>query len=259
MTANVFYWTLMIHIFICMSHFDGGKLDYSMIFMHGLWWAGKMLNTTWLASMLNEVGKRKNKCDVAFTAASYECVHVNTSHEGTAGADGAHAVWDFSRLTLCSAWPVGVRATEWWTGTQDTWNYKDSGWFQPWFYLCFGYPQDIHTKKNKRERQTKKACPHPGPSCFRTQMSEQLLMAGEYIQTCLGWRKGWNGSIEWRFHMMGGGRCKTERNVWLDWCRAGDWLSFPVDMSSPCKTDLFTSACQEETAVLGAKAGNHDL
>lgn len=39
--------------------FRWSKLDYSMIFMHSLWWAGKMLNITWSASMLNEIGKRK--------------------------------------------------------------------------------------------------------------------------------------------------------------------------------------------------------
>lgn len=44
------------HLFVT---FRWSKLDYSMIFMHSLWWAGKMLNITWLASMLNEIGKRK--------------------------------------------------------------------------------------------------------------------------------------------------------------------------------------------------------
>lgn len=60
---------------------------------------------------------------------------------------------------------------------------------------------------------------------------------------------------------MGGGVAMQNwvEKLWLDRCRAGDWLSFPVDMSSPCKSGLFTSACQEEAAAFRAKPGNQDL
>lgn len=168
--------------------------------------------------------KEENKCDVAFTAASYECVHVNKSwRDGRSRWSSCclrfHTIDALLGLSVCVQQSDGqVHETHETTRTQ-------IGWFQPWFYLCFGCPQDIHTKKNKKRETNQRACPHPGPSCFRTQMSEQLLMAGDTYRYVWG-GDGENGSIKWKFHMMGGGQCKTERNVWLDKCRAGDWL-FP--------------------------------
>lgn len=149
--------------------------------------------------------KEENKCDVAFTAASYECVQVNKSwRDGRSRWSSCclrfHTIDALLGLSVCVQQSDGqVHETHETTRTQ-------IGWFQPWFYLCFGCPQDIHTKKNKRERQTKEHAPNPGPSCFRT----QLLMAGDTYRYVWG-GDGGNESIVWRFHMMGGGQCKTEK------------------------------------------------
>lgn len=95
------------------------------------------------------------------------------------------------------------------------------GWFQPWFYLCFGCPQDIHTKKNKREtNQT--ACPQPR-SLVRQDTDVRTTSYGwGYIQTCLGWRQRWNGSIEWSFRMMGGDDAEKKKKKKL---KTSDWTN----------------------------------
>lgn len=63
------------------------------------------------------------------------------------------------------------------------------GWFQPWFYLCFGCPQDIHTKKNKRERERdkpKSMLPPPGSLVLQDTDVRTTFYGWGYIQTCLG-------------------------------------------------------------------------
>ncbi len=131
--------------------------------------------------------KEENKCDVAFTTASYECVHVNKSwRQGRSRWSSCGR--DFTWLPLCSAWRCACNSDGQVHETHET-TRTQIGWFQPWFYLYFGCPQDIHTKKNKRETNQRACCPHPGHSCFRTQMSE-LFMAGDTYRRVWGGDRG---------------------------------------------------------------------
>lgn len=121
--------------------------------------------------------KEENKCDVAFTAASYECVHVNKSwRDGRSRWSSCclrfHTIDALLGLSVCVQQSDGqVHETHETTRTQ-------IGWFQPWFYLCFGCPQDIHTKKNKRERQTKEHAPTRVPRASGHRCQNNFLWLG---------------------------------------------------------------------------------
>ncbi len=168
--------------------------------------------------------KEENKCDVAFTTASYECVHVNKSwRQGRSRWSSCglrfHMIAALLGLAVCVQQSDGqVHETHETTRTQ-------IGWFQPWFYLYFGCPQDIHTKKNKRETNLKSMLPPPG-SLVLQDTDVRTFYGWGYIQTCLGWRQRWNGSIEWRFRMGGGGgggwmaMQNWVEKLWLDRCRS---------------------------------------
>lgn len=71
------------------------------------------------------------------------------------------------------------------------------GWFQPWFYLCFGCPQDIHTKKNKRERQTKEhAAPTRVPRASGHKCQNNFLWLGIHTDVF-----GVETEVEWKHRM----------------------------------------------------------
>ncbi len=163
--------------------------------MHNLWWAGKMLNN--LVSQHVEWGwKEENKCDVAFTTTSYECVHVNKSwRQGRSLWSSCclrfHMTAALLGLSVCVQQSDGqVHETHETTRTQ-------IGWFQPWFYLCFGCPQDIHTKKNKRERQTKEhAAPTRVPRASGHWCQNNFLWLGIHTNVF-----GVETEVEWKHRM----------------------------------------------------------
>lgn len=62
--------------------------------------------------------------------------------------------------------------------------------------------------------------PPPGSLVLQDTDVRTTFYGWGYIQTCLGWRQRWNGSIEWRFRMMGGGGNAKLSGKTSDWTDA---------------------------------------
>lgn len=159
--------------------------------MHGLWWAGKMLDTT-LVSQHVEWGWKEEKQMWCCIHSSFlwvcACKHESWRHGRSRWNPCCLRFLTIDALarpglSVCVRQSDGqVHKTHETTRTQDGFSHG---------FICVLVTHKTFTQRKIKERdKPKKHAPHPGPSCFRTQMSEQLLMAGDTYRHVWGGERG---------------------------------------------------------------------
>lgn len=102
--------------------------------------------------------------------------HIHRTHQHNDVTTGAHAIRNDRLHTIAALLSVCVQHDDGQIHeTHET--TRTHRMVSAMVLFVFAWPQDIHTKKNKRETN-QRACP-PGPLRFRTQKRIEIFMVGD--------------------------------------------------------------------------------